>query len=55
MTRRGVSQLLLLLLGVVAVAFVFRSCFDGRDADGFVDFGEGWDENRLRHEAFRER
>jgi hypothetical protein len=53
MTRRGVSQLLLLLLGVVAVAFVFRSCLGTSESSGFVDFGEGWSEDRLRHEAFR--
>ena len=53
MTRRGVSRLLLVLLCGLAVAFVFRSCVTATGHDSFVDFGGGWDEDRLRHEAFR--
>ena len=53
MTQRGVSRLLLVTLFGLAVAFVVRSCSTHDDRGDFVDFGTGWSEDRLRHEAFR--
>ncbi len=53
MTHRGVSRLLLVVLLGLAVAFVIRSCAGDEPSDSFVDFGGGWDADRLRHEAFR--
>lgn len=53
MTQRGVSRLLLFTLFGLAVAFVVRSCSSHEDHGNFVDFGGGWDEDRLRHDAFR--
>ena len=53
MTQRGVSRLLLFVLFGLAIAFVVRSCSSHDDHGDFVDFGSGWDEDRLRHDAFR--
>ncbi len=53
MTQRGVSRLLLFVLFGLAVAFVVRSCSGPDDRGSFVDFGKGWGEDRLRHDAFR--
>ncbi len=53
MTRRSVSSLLLIVLIVLGVALAIRAGI-GHDRDhGFVDFGEGWDADELRHQAFR--
>lgn len=53
MTRRSVSRLLLLVLGGLALALVIRASTSHDDGHGFVDFGEGWDADELRHKAFR--
>jgi hypothetical protein len=53
MTRRGVSRLLLLVLCVLAIAFVLRACLEDGERRGFIGFREGGVEDELWHEAFR--
>lgn len=53
MTRRGVSRFLLAVLCSLGIGLVIRACIEHDDDHGFVDFGDRWDADELRHEAFR--
>ncbi len=53
MTRRGVSRFLLLVLAGLALALVLRASTGAGDGRSFVDFGQGWDADELRHHAFQ--
>ncbi|MEM1043530.1 MAG: hypothetical protein AAGI91_12985 [Bacteroidota bacterium] len=53
MTRRSVSRFLLAVLCALGGGLVIRACIAPGDERGFVDFGEGWDADELRHKAFR--
>ncbi len=53
MSRRDVSRLLLAVLAALALGLAVRACVERERERGFVDFGGGWDPDRLRHYAFR--
>ncbi len=53
MSRDGVSRLLLVLVALAGVAAAVRLTSAHDDRHGFVDFGDDWDVDRLRWEAFR--
>ena len=53
MSRRDVSRLLLAVLAALGLGFAIRACIGAGGEEGFVDFGGGWNVDRLRHEAFR--
>ncbi len=53
MSRRDVSRLLLAVLAALGLGLIARASLEAKAERGFVDFGGGWDADRLRHEAFR--